>query len=143
MFVKGDARLESARRVLAYSGFYGRILRLDLRHRPVRPTRYLSPVGAGTPPAGSRMTASATGVGMSCGVAMCVVMLPCASGVSRPALMGAFCAATTQSWYVLFGGSAGRWFAANTSPCVRLQNARAAALGATGWPARSTFVMSG
>src|SRR5690349_1879720 len=32
------------------------------------PTRYLSPVGAGTPPAGSRVTATATGGAMSAGV---------------------------------------------------------------------------
>ena len=32
------------------------------------PTRYFSPVGAGTPPEGSRVTATATGGAMSGGV---------------------------------------------------------------------------
>jgi len=60
------------------------------------PTRYFSPVGEGTPPAGSMVTAIATGCGMSGGVLNVSLKLPCASGVSRPALMGA-CAVTTHS----------------------------------------------
>ena len=44
--------------------------RADTRVGPycVAPTRYFSPVGAGTPPSGSSVTASATGLGMSDGV---------------------------------------------------------------------------
>ena len=60
------------------------------------PTRYFSPVGEGTPPAGSMVTAIATGCGMSGGVLNVSLKLPCASGVSNPALIGAW-AVTTHS----------------------------------------------
>ena len=60
------------------------------------PTRYFSPVGDGTPPAGSMVTAIATGCGISGGVLNVSLKLPCASGVSKPALIGA-CAVTTHS----------------------------------------------
>ena len=60
------------------------------------PTRYLSPVGAGTPPSGSSVTAMATGAGMSGGVSNDAVTLPLSSGRMSPALIGRL-AVTTQS----------------------------------------------
>src|SRR5258708_3359027 len=62
-----------------------------------RPTRYLSPVGAGTPPSGSSVTAIATGVGISGGVAIVAFTRPFASSVSMPALIGADSFVSTQS----------------------------------------------
>src|SRR5439155_21565329 len=71
--------------------------RADTRVGPycVAPTRYFSPVGAGTPPSGSSVTASATGLGMSDGVAS-TIGRPLSSGLRSPALMGAF-GVTNQS----------------------------------------------
>jgi hypothetical protein len=62
-----------------------------------RPTRYFSPVGAGTPPSGSSVTAIATGRGRSGGVSKRAVTRPLASIESMPALIGAGCAVSTQS----------------------------------------------
>ena len=56
------------------------------------PTKYFSPVGARTPPAGSMVTASATGCGISDGVLNVSFTPPCASGVSSPALRSALVA---------------------------------------------------
>jgi hypothetical protein len=52
------------------------------------PTRTLSPVGAGTPPAGSIVTATATGEGMSGGVRNTPSARPDTSGSISPALIG-------------------------------------------------------
>ena len=73
------------------------VLRRRSRAQPARPTRYLSPVGAGTPPSGSSVTAIATGAGRSSGVSNRALTRPLASGVSMPALIGAGCAVSTQS----------------------------------------------
>ena len=55
---------------------------------PYRPTRYLSPVGAGTPPSGSIVTAMPIGCGRFEGVSKTAATRPCESGLKRPALIG-------------------------------------------------------
>src|SRR5688500_339406 len=61
------------------------------------PTRYFSPVGAGSQPVGPSGTATATGAGMSGGVRNTATPRPSASGTSRPALIGAGADVTTHT----------------------------------------------
>jgi hypothetical protein len=60
-------------------------------------TRYLSPVGSGTPPSGSIVTAIPIGCGRSTGVSNIVLTLPPGSGLNRPALIGAGCFVRTHN----------------------------------------------
>src|SRR5580765_477781 len=107
------------------------------------PTRNLSPVGSGTPPSGSIVTAIPTGCGMSAGVSTIVVTRPLASGLNSPALIGAGWLVRTHNWYVLPTGSAGRLDAVKTNPRERLQNARPPDRGAADCPDRSIRCRSG
>ena len=54
-----------------------------------RPTRYFSPVGAGTPPSGSMVTATAATLATSRGVVNTAWTSPLSPGLSSPALTGA------------------------------------------------------
>src|SRR6185503_15184353 len=54
-----------------------------------RPTRYIAPVGAGTPPSGSMVTAIAVGLGRSTGVSKIAATRPVVSGRNNhPLLIG-------------------------------------------------------
>jgi hypothetical protein len=53
-----------------------------------RPTRYLSPVGAGIPPSGSMVTAIATGFVIPDGMAYTTLTPPSSLGFSKPASTG-------------------------------------------------------
>lgn len=61
------------------------------------PARYLSPVGAGTPPSGSIVTAMPIGGGRSTGVPNTASTRPCWSGLKRPALIGDVSFVSTHS----------------------------------------------
>ena len=83
-------------RYAASSNEYRALVSSRMTGYEANPTRYLSPVGAGTPPSGSSVTAMATGAGMSGGVSNDAVTLPLSSGRMSPALIGRL-AVTTQS----------------------------------------------
>src|SRR5207245_11666064 len=96
---------------------------LDRRYVPaVRPTKYIAPVGAGTPPSGSIVTAIAVGLGRSTGVSKMAAARPLASGRNNhPLLIGGVRAVSTHSWYVRPAGKAGRLVAAEARPRDRPQ----------------------
>src|SRR4029453_1801590 len=78
----------------ASSGFQleARSYKLEATRFPVhfaRPTRYFSPVGAGTPPSGSMVTATAATLATSRGVVNTAWTSPPSPGLSSPALNGA------------------------------------------------------
>jgi len=104
---------------------------------------YIAPLGAGRPPAGSRVTAKAFTLATPGNGRTARLPVPEASTVNTPADTGALLPAMAQSWYALPAGMAGSPVATNTPPAVACHITRARAPGAGGRPARATTWVAG
>src|SRR5215813_9009891 len=107
------------------------------------PTRYMLPVGAGTPAAGSSVTAKVSGGSPARSGDTRRLPTPLASTVKTPTGTGAPLPAMARSSYALPSGAGGSPWATSRPPAVACQSIRPLASGAAGRPDSAIICVAG